>query len=36
MATMIDPVQRNSYKNAMIQAQLASEQAPVREKSDKK
>ena len=32
MATMIDPVQRNAYKNAMIQAQLQSEIVPKREK----
>lgn len=25
MATIVDPVARNAYKNAMIQAQLASE-----------
>ena len=32
MATMIDPVQRNAYKNMMIQAQLQSEIVPKREK----
>ena len=31
MATFIDPVQRNAYKNAMIQAQLQSEIVPKRE-----
>jgi hypothetical protein len=36
MATIVDPVQRNIYKSAMIQAQLISELPPVREKSDKK
>ena len=32
MATMIDPVMRNAYKNMMIQAQLQSEIVPKREK----
>ena len=36
MATIVDPVQRNIYKSAMIQAQLVSELPPVRDKSDKK
>ncbi len=36
MATIVDPVQRNIYKSAMIQAQLTSELPPVRDKSDKK
>lgn len=31
MATIVDPVARNSYKNDMIQAQLQSEIAPKRE-----
>lgn len=32
MATIVDPVQRNIYKSAMIQAQLVSELPPVRDK----
>jgi hypothetical protein len=32
MATMVDPVMRNAYKNMMIQAQLQSEIVPKREK----
>jgi hypothetical protein len=31
MATMVDPVKRNSFKNDMIQAELASAIAPKRE-----
>ena len=31
MCTFTDPVQRNAYKNAMIQAQLQSEIVPKRE-----
>jgi len=36
MATIVDPVARNAYKNAMIQAQLQSEiiiKAPTRDKN---
>ena len=36
MATFVDPVARNAYKNAMIQAQLASEvvvKAPTRDRN---
>jgi len=36
MARIVDPVQRNEYKNIMIQAQLTSELPPPREKSEKK
>ena len=35
MATILDPVERHAYKNAMIQAQLASEQV-VRHKEKNK
>jgi hypothetical protein len=34
MATIVDPLARNAYKNAMIDAQIASETLPP--KSDKK
>jgi hypothetical protein len=34
MATIVDPVARNAYKNAMIDAQIAAETLPP--KSDKK
>ncbi len=36
IARIIDPVERNEYKNIMIQAQLTSELPPPREKSEKK
>lgn len=32
MCTFIDPVQRNAFKNAMIQAELAAAIVPKREK----
>jgi hypothetical protein len=36
MATFVDPVARNAYKNAMIQAQLQSEIVIKPEKRDNK
>jgi hypothetical protein len=36
MATIVDPVARHAYKNAMIQAQLASEVVVKREPRDNK
>lgn len=35
MATMVDPVARSAYKNAMIDAQLAAETLPVKSKNKK-
>ena len=36
MATMLDPVQRNAYKNAMIDAQLSAETPYKSEKKTRK